>query len=162
VDGERLHRTMEDLRDVETLDDVERLLADLSLSIADILEANKKNMSVTKNAKIVEQIQRFVQEHYAEHGLSLEAAAEQAGFSSGYVGKLFKSMTGVTFNDYVTQVRMERAKLLLATTADSVAQIGERVGGFNVPYFTTLFKKTYGITPSQYREQAGRSESSTG
>lgn len=156
VDSEQLYRAVEDIRDVETLDDVERLLAGLCGRIADILEENKRNTSVAKNAKIVEEIQLYVQEHFAEHGLSLESAADRVGFSSGYVGKLFKSMTGTTFNDFVTQVRMEQAKLLLATTDEAVAQIGERVGVYNVPYFTTLFKKKYGITPSQYREQAAR------
>lgn len=162
VDEERLYRLADDIREAETLDEVEKRLTALCFSIVDSLEENRKNLGVSKNVKIVEEIQRYVREHYAEHGLSLEAAAEQAGYSSGYVGKLFKSMTGTGFNDYVTNVRMERAKTLLAETNDSVAQIGEKVGMYNVPYFTTLFKKTYGITPSKYREQAGRSDASAG
>lgn len=154
VDEERLYRLADEVRDAETLDEVEKRLTILSFAVVDMLEDNRKNLGVTKNAKIVEEVQRFVREHYAEHGLSLEAAAEHAGYSSGYVGKLFKSMTGTSFNDYVTHVRMERAKELLAETNDPVAQIGERVGVYNVPYFTTLFKKKYGITPSKFREQA--------
>jgi len=157
VDGERLYRAAaDDIRDVETLDDIERLVAGLCGQIVDILEENKKNTTAVKNARIVEEIQKYVRECYAEHGLSLESAADMTGFSSGYVGKLFKSVTGTTFNDYVTHIRMEQAKVLLATTNDTVAQIGERVGVYNVPYFTTLFKKKYGITPSQFRDQAAQ------
>jgi two-component system response regulator YesN len=156
VDSEQLYRTTDEFRDIETLDDIEQKIASLCSRIVDILEQNKKSSAMIKNAKIIEEIQQFVSEQYAEHGLSLEAAADKVGFSSGYIGKLFKNMTGTTFNDYVTHIRMEQAKILLAATNDTVAQIGERVGVYNVPYFTTLFKKTYGITPSQYREQVSR------
>ncbi len=154
VDSEQLYRTTDEIRDVETLDDIVKMLAALCFRIVDILEENKKNTTVTKNAKIVEEIQRFVREQYAQHGLSLEAAADKVGFSPGYIGKLFKNMTGITFNDYVTHIRMEQAKVFLITINDSIAQIGERVGVYNVSYFTTLFKKKYGLTPSQFREQA--------
>ncbi|WP_027094491.1 helix-turn-helix domain-containing protein [Cohnella thermotolerans] len=154
VDVEQLDKAVDRAREIETLDDMEKLLSELCFRIVELLEANRRQTAVSKNAKLVEDIQRFVGEHYAEHGLSLEAAAERFGFSSGYIGKLFKSMTGATFIDYVTHVRMERAKELLAAGNDPIAQIGERVGVYNVPYFTTLFKKKYGMTPSQYREQA--------
>ncbi|EXX85945.1 hypothetical protein BG53_07160 [Paenibacillus darwinianus] len=156
VDADQLFRTLEEFRHVETLDDIEHMLTAMTSCIVDMLEENKKNTTVAKNAKLIEEIRQFVKEQYAEHGLSLEAAADHVGFSAGYIGKLFKSMTGTTFNDYVTHIRMEEAKTLLAATNDSVAHIGERVGVYNVPYFTTLFKKKYGMTPSQYREQAAK------
>jgi two-component system response regulator YesN len=152
VDSEQLYRTSDEIRDVETLDDIEKLITGLCSRIVDTLEENKKNTGVIKNARIVEEIQQFVHEQYAEHSLSLEAVAGKVGFSSGYIGKLFKHMTGTSFNDYVTHIRMEQAKIFLTTTNDSIAQIGEQVGVYNVPYFTTLFKKKYGITPSQFRE----------
>jgi two-component system response regulator YesN len=156
VDSEQLYRISDEIRDVETLDDIEKIMSVLCSRIVDILEENKKNTTVIKTAKIVEEIQQFVREQYAEHGLSLEASADKVGFSSGYIGKLFKNMTGTTFNDYVTHIRMEQAKVFLTATNDSIAQIGERVGVYNVSYFTTLFKKKYSITPSQFREQASK------
>jgi two-component system response regulator YesN len=154
VDADQLYRTMDEIRDVETLDDIEKMIGGLCSRIVDILEDNKKNTSVVKNAKIIDEIQQFVSEQFVEHGLSLETTADKVGYSSGYIGKLFKNMTGSTFNDYVTHIRMEQAKIFLATTNDSIAQIGERVGVYNISYFTTLFKKKYGITPSQFRDQA--------
>jgi two-component system response regulator YesN len=156
VDSEQLYRITDEFRDIETLDDIEQKIAGLCSRIVDILEQNKKNTAMIRNAKIIEEIQKFISEHYAEHSLSLEAAADQIGFSAGYIGKLFKNMTGSTFNDYMTHIRMEQAKIFLSATNDTVAQIGERVGVYNVPYFTTLFKKKYGITPSHYREQVSR------
>ncbi|WP_123043022.1 helix-turn-helix domain-containing protein [Cohnella candidum] len=158
VDVERLDKSLERIREIETMDDMQKLLSGLCFDIVDILEENKKNTTVSKNAKIVEDIQQYVKEHYSEHGLSLESAAERFGFSAGYIGKLFKSMAGTTFNDFVTHTRMEQAKLLLVTKNDPIAQIGEMVGMYNVPYFTTVFKKKYGVTPSQYREQAPKDE----
>ncbi|WP_165822370.1 helix-turn-helix domain-containing protein [Paenibacillus montanisoli] len=154
VDAEQLYRATRQIQTMETIGDIERLLLSLCQQIVEILEENKKNTYVVKNAKIIEAIQQFVQERYAEHGLSLEAAADYVGFSTGYIGKLFKNMTGTTFNDYVTHIRLEQAKVLLATTSDTIAGVGEAVGVYNVSYFTTLFKKKYGITPSVYKEQA--------
>lgn len=153
VDSDQMYQTMDEIRDVETLEDIKKMITGLCSRIEDTLEENKKNTGVIKNEKIVEEIQQFVIEQYAEHSLSLDAVSDKVGFSSGYIGKLFKHMTGTSFNDYVTHIRMEQAKLFLTTTNDSIAQIGERVGVYNVPYFTTLFKKKYGITPSQFREQ---------
>ncbi|MEX1029957.1 MAG: helix-turn-helix domain-containing protein [Paenibacillaceae bacterium] len=156
ADSDQMYRTMDEIRDVETLADIEKMITGLCFRIEETLEENKKNTGVIKNDKIVEEIQLFVSEQYAEHSLSLDAVADKVGYSSGYIGKLFKHMTGTSFNDYVTHIRMEQAKLFLTTTNDTIAQIGERVGVYNVPYFTTLFKKKYGITPSQFREQALR------
>jgi YesN/AraC family two-component response regulator len=158
VDVEQLGKTMERIREIETLDDTEELVTGLCYRIVDILEENKKNTAVVKNENIVKEIQVYVEEHFADHGLSLESVSERWGYSSGYIGKMFKSLTGSTFSDYVTHTRLEHAKELLAVKGGSVAQIGEQVGVYNVPYFTTLFKKKYGMTPSQYRDQVHMEE----
>ncbi|WP_339205609.1 helix-turn-helix transcriptional regulator [Paenibacillus sp. FSL K6-3182] len=73
--------------------------------------------------------------------------------SPGYLGKLFRSHTQLSFNDYLKKIRLEEATRLLTTTNDSIAVISESVGVLNTTYFFTLFKKTYGISPAQYREQ---------
>jgi YesN/AraC family two-component response regulator len=153
VDVEELYRHMAALDAVETLHDIRRCIGDLCQRIMRIIEENRQQAGALKSLHIVEEIKAFLQEQYADPGLSLDLAAERVGLSAGYVGKLFKSVTGVSFNDYVTQLRMEKAKELLVTRTATIAQIGEMVGICNVPYFTTLFKKTFGMTPSQYRDR---------
>jgi YesN/AraC family two-component response regulator len=153
VDAEELYRHMAALDAVETLGDIRRCIGDLCQRIMRIIEENKHQAGALKSLYIVEEIKTFLQQRYADPGLSLDMAANRVGLSAGYVGKLFKSVTGTSFNDYVTQLRMDKAKELLVTRTATIAQIGEMVGICNVPYFTTLFKKTFGMTPSQYRDR---------
>ena len=77
-----------------------------------------------------------------------------AGLSSSYLGKLFKSTMGMSFSEYLSHTRLEKARDLLLTTEETAFRVSESVGMYNVSYFTTLFKKKYGVTPSMYREQA--------
>ena len=152
IDPNELYRSLDALEQVETLDDMESLLLDFCDRIVTIMEESRNNAAAVKNEQTIEEVKAFLDQRFADPTLSLELAAEKVGLSSGYLGKLFKSVTGTTFNEYVTHVRLERAKTLLLGTNETVAQISERVGIYNVPYFTTLFKKKFGITPSQFRE----------
>jgi two-component system response regulator YesN len=154
VDPNDLYLAMNEIHYAETLDDIQKILTQFCFRIVAIIEENKNSAAAAKNAKVIEEVKRYLHAHYADPGLSLELAAEHVGLSSGYIGKLFKNVTGTSFNDYVTQIRMEKAKALLTETTNTVAQIGEHVGICNVSYFSTLFKKKYGMTPSQFREQA--------
>lgn len=154
VDPNELYSSMNDIREAETLDEIRTCLRQFCFRIVAMIEENKNSVAAAKQARVIEEIKLYLQEHYANPGLSLELVSERAGLSSGYVGKLFKQVTGSNFNDYVTHLRMEKAKELLSETPMTVAQVGEQVGIFNVSYFSTLFKKKYGMTPSQFREQA--------
>ena len=68
-----------------------------------------------------------------------------------YISQLFKNEIGVGFLNYLTSIRMEKAKSLLLTTSLSVAEIAEETGYNDYRVFTKVFKKTEGITPSQFR-----------
>jgi YesN/AraC family two-component response regulator len=83
----------------------------------------------------------------------MESTAEAFGLSAGYLGKLYKSVTGASFNESLTELRMEKAASLLRETALPANKVSERVGIANVTYFSTLFKKNFGVSPSQYREK---------
>lgn len=69
------------------------------------------------------------------------------------MGKLFKGATGQSFSEYLNNTRLDKARELLAATPDTAAKISEAVGIYNITYFSTLFKKKYGLTPSAFREQ---------
>lgn len=95
-------------------------------------------------------IVRYMQEHMTEE-ISLNILAEQFHLSAQYISQLFKNEIGVNFLVYLTNIRMEQAKKLLLSTPLSIAEVSERSGYSDYRVFTKVFKKTEGITPSQYR-----------
>ena len=95
-------------------------------------------------------ITRYLQEHLAEE-ISLTVLAEEFHLNPQYISQLFKNEIGVGFLAYLTNIRMEKAKKLLLSTSLSVAEIADQVGYGDYRVFTKVFKKSEGITPSQYR-----------
>ena len=97
-------------------------------------------------------ITRYLQEHLAEE-VSLSVLAEEFHLNPQYISQLFKSEIGVGFLAYLTNVRMEKAKKLLLSTSLSIAEVAEQSGYGDYRVFTKVFKKTEGITPSQFRRE---------
>ena len=95
-------------------------------------------------------ITRYLQEHLADE-MSLSVLAEEFHLNPQYVSQLFKNEIGVNFLSYLTNIRMEKAKKLLLSTSLSVAEVAEKTGYGDYRVFTKVFKKSEGITPSQYR-----------
>ena len=95
-------------------------------------------------------ITRYLQEHLAEE-VSLSVLSEVFHLNPQYISQLFKSEIGVNFLAYLTNIRMEKAKNLLLSTSLSIAEVAEQSGYGDYRVFTKVFKKTEGITPSQYR-----------
>lgn len=100
--------------------------------------------------RIINKIVRFVQNHLAEE-ISLSVLAEEFHFSTQYVSQLFKNEIGVNFLTYLTNIRMEKAKKLLLSTDLPIAEVSEQSGYSDYRVFTKVFKKSEGVTPSQYR-----------
>ena len=141
--------TISKLSDFETLDEAMDLLLDLCMKIKDTLEEKRVN----KNYDLVNEIHQYVNENYHNYNLSLDLLADHVHLSPSYLGRLFKSMTNKSFNDYLTGIRMEKARELLTKTNTPASIICNKVGILNNSYFSTLFKKTYGVTPSHFRNQ---------
>ena len=95
---------------------------------------------------------RYLQEHLSEE-VSLSVLAEEFHLSAQYISQLFKSEIGVNFLAYLTNVRMEQAKKLLLSTSVSIAEVAQQSGYADYRVFTKVFKKSEGITPSQYRRE---------
>ena len=93
---------------------------------------------------------RYLQEHLAED-ISLAVLSETFHLNPQYISQLFKSEIGVGFLTYLTNIRMEKAKKLLLSTPLSIAEVSEQAGYGDYRVFTKVFKKSEGVTPSQYR-----------
>ena len=100
--------------------------------------------------RIINSITRFIQEHLAEE-ISLSVLSEEFHMNPQYISQLFKNEIGVGFLAYLTSIRMEKAKKLLLSTSLSIGEIAEQSGYGDYRVFTKVFKKSEGITPSQYR-----------
>lgn len=87
--------------------------------------------------------------------ISLEYCADAIKISPYVLSKAFKNVTGLNFIDYLTNIRLERAKQMLRDSDWKISDIAEKVGYQN-SYFNRLFKKHVGLTPGQYREQSKR------
>jgi AraC family transcriptional regulator len=99
----------------------------------------------------LQQVKDHIEEHLADD-LSLAELAAIVPMSEFHFARLFKASTGEAPYRYITQRRIERAKVLLSVTALSVAEIAYRVGFTNQSHFTAQFRKLVGATPKRYRE----------
>lgn len=115
-------------------------------------EEPKKEQDVKQAALPAEitEMCRYLEEHYSEK-LSLEDVTQKVGFSKYYGGRLFKQYMGTTIIDYLIQIRMNKAKELLAQGEYSIKQISYMIGYQDPNYFTWSFKKAMGMSPVKYR-----------
>lgn len=127
--------------------------AQLFKPVIGILEdmADKQFVNITR--RIVE----IVQEQY-DRDISLEYCAAVMNFNPAYISRVFKKEMGVSFSEYLSEYRMNIAKNLLATTEMKVSEVGQKVSYTNISAFIRTFRRTFGVTPGQYREQLHREE----
>ncbi len=100
---------------------------------------------------VVSDVITYIENHYTEEELSLNTLAAHVNFSPNHLSAVFKQQTGIPFIKYLTDYRMNEAKELLSTTSKKSNEIGLMVGYKDPHYFSYLFKKTQGVTPTQYR-----------
>ncbi|WP_181909791.1 helix-turn-helix domain-containing protein [Paenibacillus taihuensis] len=92
----------------------------------------------------------FLEDNY-QHPISLEHVADHAHFSARHLGRMFKLITGRTINQYLTDIRMNRAIHLLRHTDYSLKCIAKEIGYADGSYLSQLFKRVYGYPPSEIR-----------
>jgi two-component system, response regulator YesN len=100
----------------------------------------------------IKAIHSYVHDRYDDPGLSLQSIADHVGLSRTYVSSLFKDATGENVIDYLTRVRIDWAKELLSDPRITAGEVATRVGYNDPGYFSALFKKRVGVTPSVYRK----------
>lgn len=105
-----------------------------------------------KLSRKIREIQRFVRDNYMCAGLTLGVIAEHAALSRTYVSSLYKAATGQNVNEYLTTLRIEKAKELLLDGHRKTHEVALSVGYRDANYFSALFKKRVGRSPSAYRE----------
>jgi len=108
---------------------------------------------------IVEEVKRHIDRNYAQP-ISLQWISQNFYIHSNYFCRLFKEKTGVNLTDYIADVRLRQAMKLVRTTDLQIRSIAEMVGYDNPAYFSMLFRKTFGRSPVQVREEERRTAQS--
>lgn len=106
-----------------------------------------------KHVSMVEEAKAYIQQHYKRSDLMVEEVAESVFMSRSYFSTIFKSVTGVSFTDYLIRVRMEKAKELICNTDERIGDIALEVGYDNPTYFSVAFKKYTGKSPTEYKNR---------
>lgn len=113
------------------------------------LEFNKKSI---QRKKVIENIMEYIRNNYMDSDLSLGKIGGEFGMSEGYLSTIFKEGAGVNFTEFLEQIRIERACLLLKDDTDLISNIAEQVGYNSIQSFRRAFKRVMGVAPKEYRE----------
>ncbi|OZB98689.1 response regulator [Paenibacillus sp. XY044] len=134
-----------------SLDSVDKAYAFLA-GIARKITQQRKEGADAADINLIESVRRYIDDHYASD-LNLSTMAERFNYHPSYFSELFKKRVGRTFIGYLTDVRMAQAIRLLEDTQLSLWDISELTGFSNASYFSSKFKRIYGMSPSDYRER---------
>ncbi|MDO5417684.1 MAG: response regulator [Lachnospiraceae bacterium] len=111
-----------------------------------------ENRHDDRQADMILRAKRFLNDNYANPELTLKSAADYVGLNEKYFTSRFTREAGMTFTAYLTDLRMQKAKSLMASTDLKMYEISERVGYHNVEHFNRVFRKSFGTSPGDYRK----------
>ena len=130
-----------------TTEDLKRYLMDILLRAMEI----RDNTAGSHCRSVLKQAVSYIDGHFADESISLNRVAEEVKISPNYLSAVFSQEMCVTFVEYLTTKRMERARELLRMTGKRSGEVAAEVGYKDPHYFSFLFKKTQGCTPRDYR-----------
>ena len=126
---------------------------ELKKYVKDKLElVNRQGDDRTSNVHLMKQILSYIDSHYTED-IGLDVISHRFGRSPGYISTMFKRYADEGLNHYVTKKRMELATQLLTDSSRTIQEIADQCGYYNAKYFSMVFKKYLGQTPSEYRDR---------
>lgn len=109
----------------------------------------------TVNRRVINKACEYISQNY-RHNLTLEEVAQTVHLSPYYFSRLFKQETGKNFVEYLTAIRLEKAKKMLRDTQFSITRVAMEVGYHDASYFSRVFRQETGMTPNQYRTNTGK------
>lgn len=114
-------------------------------------ETSQEVLSSQSN-RIVENTRQYIDQHYRQKGLTIHDVAKNNHVSPNYLSYLFKKYTGSSLWEYVVKLRMEESRALILNTDLRRYEIAERVGYESPEHFSKIFKKYYGVSPSELKK----------
>lgn len=138
-------------KQIETIDGWEKAFIFLT-NLAQQYWLRRKD-STDKYTEMLNQVKEYIRHSYHNNQLSLLDAAEHVSVSPSHLSKIFSQETGQTFIEYVTHIRIRKAMELLKSTHDKSYEIAYKVGYNDAHYFSNLFKKSTGMTTTEFRRK---------
>ena len=129
----------------------EKSAMDYIVRIMDKALVLREKKASSRYEDVVSEVIHYIENNYAQEELSLNLLASHVNFSPNHLSMIFSQQTGQTLIRYLTDYRMNRAKELLRCSSKKSSVISMEVGYKDPHYFSYLFKKTQGMTPTQYR-----------
>jgi two-component system response regulator YesN len=148
---------------VPALDNMEAILAEITTvehfrdRLQDILVSALAYRDTHTNSQhnlMLQHVHDYIDQHYMDADLSLNEVAGRVNLSPSHFSTVFSQETGQTFKEYLTEVRMRRAKELLRSTTLRSFEISYQIGYSDPHYFSYVFRKHTGLSPKEYRQQA--------
>lgn len=143
-----INRDIANIMQFTSLEGLEKKLEVLTVKICKAVDDRKRSRESDLNMRIID----FVNLNYDDVNLSLEIVSEQFNLSTYSLSRLFKEITGLTFTDYITKLRMDKAKFQLLNTNEALKDVVASIGYTDLASFIRKFKKLEGITPGEYRK----------
>lgn len=137
----------QDIYQMDSVDTLNERLEEICMKISSSIGRERKD-----SAKLLaDKAKEYIELNYSDPELSVDVLCKYLGLSAAYFSTVFKREVGMTFVMYLTKVRMEQALMLLNTTEEKTYIISSKVGYLEPNYFSYVFKKEYGVSPSKYR-----------
>lgn len=137
-------------RDMEIYEKLTALLT-LLMGVGENTESRPRKISKKQN---LQNVKDFLDQNYQEK-ITLDKLSEKFFINKFYLTRLFKEQFGISINNYLIQVRITHAKMLLRYSDMSIEKIGQDCGINDANYFSRVFKKQEGISPGEYRKKLG-------
>lgn len=129
--------------------------AEIKMFVLMFLDAFEKETEVKNSYSwVVQRIIDYVEKHIENPELSVQEIADHVSLSSTYISILFKKEVQVTLKQYISNIRMDKAKKMLRSECYKITEIAEKCGYANANYFSRAFRKSEDMTPVEYREKA--------
>lgn len=136
------------IQDANDVDEVLRYFTDFLQKVKDEIASRQKNPEQENLKKIL----AYIEANYQET-ITLTGLAEHFHFNPSYLSTYFSTHQGMGLSEYLTEVRIKKAKMHLRNSRIPISEIGDLVGYDNHSYFCKVFKKVTGLSPSKYRKQ---------
>jgi len=134
---------------INTFEDIIEIMKEISEDVTNYLSVDKESYEL----KLLQQIIKYIRENFQDPDFSLQSLADSLQMSTPYLSQYFKKNTEYTISEYVTRLRMEKAKELLLNTDMGVNEIAYEVGYYSVPSFIRKFREKEKVTPGQFKKK---------
>ena len=130
----------------------------LLMKLCHVISENLNGQKLSRKKTLMLNVQEYIKNNYQNPNLNLSGIAQHFHISEGYFSVIFKEASGISFAEYLEKIRIDKSCTLLTSTDSTIHEIADSVGYNSVYSFRRAFKRIINISPSEYREQNGKSD----